>query len=120
MMQDAVLTLCKDSVKNFVTEILKYMPDETAIFTTNKVENNFIRKVHKQMKALSIHSEDAVKESDEEGNATEDEEEIKDPNPLFVLDLVLKPGDALPKYSTDPDEIVRTVCTIFDEGIKAL
>lgn len=121
MMQDAVLTLCKDSVKNFVTEIVKYMPDETSIFTTSKVENKFIKKFMKEShKALSVHSEEALKESDEEANASEEDEKEEDPNPLFLLDLVLKPGDALPKYSTDPDEIVKIVCTIFDEGIKAL
>lgn len=52
-----------------------------------------------------------IKEGDDEDKSQddefEDEEEIaKDPFPLFVLDLVLKPGDSLPKYSTDPDEIV--------------
>ncbi len=57
----------------------------------------------------------------ESNEIEEEEEEVhKDPYPLFVLDLVLKPGDPLPKYSTDPDEIVKTVLAIFDDGIKTL
>lgn len=44
----------------------------------------------------------------------------KDPEPLFVLDLILKPGQLIPTYSTQPDEVVRKVLKTFDSGIEAL
>lgn len=66
-----------------------------------------------------------IKEGEDEDKSQSDEPEeqeeiFKDPSPLFVLDLVLKPGDPLPKYSTEPDEIVKTILHIFDDGIKTL
>jgi hypothetical protein len=44
----------------------------------------------------------------------------KDPEPLFVLDLILKPGHLIPTYSTHPDEVINKVLGVFDEGIEAL
>ena len=41
----------------------------------------------------------------------------KDPEPLFVLDLILKPGSLIPSYSTKPDEIVDKIMSVFDDGI---
>ena len=40
-MQDTILTLCKDSVKEFVEFMMKYIPKETRIISTYKVENVF-------------------------------------------------------------------------------
>jgi len=39
MMQDTVLTLCKDSVKEFVEYVLAFCPISTAIESTSKVKN---------------------------------------------------------------------------------
>ena len=44
----------------------------------------------------------------------------KDPEPLFVLDLILKPNQLIPQYSTDPKEIVAKIMEVFDEGIECL
>jgi hypothetical protein len=44
----------------------------------------------------------------------------KDPEPLFVLDLILKPNQLIPQYSTDPKEIVTKILGEFDEGIKCM
>lgn len=45
----------------------------------------------------------------------------KDPEPLFVLDLILKPNQMIPQYSTDPKEIVNKIMTeVFDEGVECL
>jgi hypothetical protein len=41
MMQDTVLNLSKKSVDEFVTFIMSYIPDETFITNTAKVENKF-------------------------------------------------------------------------------
>lgn len=44
----------------------------------------------------------------------------KDPEPLFVLDLILKPNQLIPQYSTDPKDIVMKIMEVFDEGIECL
>ena len=44
----------------------------------------------------------------------------KDPDPLFILDLVLKPNQLIPQYSTEPKEIVAKILEVFDEGIDCL
>jgi hypothetical protein len=44
----------------------------------------------------------------------------KDPEPLFVLDLILKPNQLIPQYSVEPKEIVAKVLDVFDEGIECL
>lgn len=41
MMQDTVLNLSKNSVDEFVTFIMSYIPDETFITNTARVENKF-------------------------------------------------------------------------------
>jgi hypothetical protein len=44
----------------------------------------------------------------------------KDPEPLFVLDLILKPNQLIPHYSVEPRDIVSKVLEVFDEGIECL
>ncbi len=44
----------------------------------------------------------------------------KDPEPLFVLDLILKPNQLIPQYSTEPKDIVNKILEVFDEGIECL
>ena len=44
----------------------------------------------------------------------------KDPEPLFVLDLILKPNQLIPQYSTEPKDIISKVLEAFDEGIESL
>lgn len=44
----------------------------------------------------------------------------KDPEPLFVLDLILKPNQLIPNYSVEPRDIVNKVLEVFDEGIECL
>lgn len=121
MMQDAVLTICRDSVKEFEEYILKFIPLATKIISSNEVENEFPK-----LKPAEGEGEGAenAKEEEKSEDASEDsivlEAEHNDPNPLFVLDLVLKPGQELPQYSTDPIDVVKTVMLIFEEGIKVL
>lgn len=45
MMQDAVLTLCKESVHEFVKYVLAFCPRETAIVSTREVHNTFDKKL---------------------------------------------------------------------------
>jgi len=44
----------------------------------------------------------------------------KDSEPLFVLDLILKPNMLIPNYSVEPKDIVSKVLEVFDEGIECL
>jgi len=44
----------------------------------------------------------------------------KDPEPLFDLDLILKAGHLIPTYSTNPEDIVKRIMDVFDEGIECL
>jgi len=37
-----------------------------------------------------------------------------------VLDLILKPGNLIPTFSTNPEEVVSKVLGVFDDGIEAL
>jgi hypothetical protein len=100
MMQDTVLSMCKESVSEFVDFVIKFIPIQTKIEATSKVTNLF---------------------GDEESDSEEEEERVKEvPPPLFVLDLVLKPNQLIPQYSTDPKEIVKQVMNVFDDGIKVL
>lgn len=44
----------------------------------------------------------------------------KDPEPLFELDLILKTGQLIPTYSTNPEEVVTKILNVFDDGVKQL
>jgi hypothetical protein len=44
----------------------------------------------------------------------------KDPEPLFVLDLILRPGQLVPTYSNSPEDIVNKIMAVFDDGIAIL
>lgn len=45
----------------------------------------------------------------------------KDPEPLYVLDLILKGGSLVPIYSTNPPQnIAASIREIFEEGVNCL
>lgn len=44
----------------------------------------------------------------------------KNPEPLYVLDLILKNGQLIPTFSTLPQNIVQSIRDIFEEGVKCL
>jgi len=45
MMQDTILTLCKESVKDTVKFMITNLPTDTEIFSTSSVKNHFEKKV---------------------------------------------------------------------------
>jgi hypothetical protein len=45
MMQDTVLTMSKESVREFVDFVLKYCPQGTKIISTKEVHNTFTKVV---------------------------------------------------------------------------
>lgn len=127
MMQDAVLTLCRESVHEFVDFILKFCPEETKIISTKEVVNTFKKK--------QISAEDSDFEEipfkdipDKEKNEMQSTmvmlhkmfDKNKDPEPLFVLDLILKTGSLIPTYSTNPEDIINKIMKVFDDGIECL
>ena len=97
MMQDTILTLCKDSVKAFVEFMMQYIPQKTTICSTSKVLNEFEK----------LHPTDADEVEEPREDIPESQMTMvqlmrkeldmmfakdKDPEPLFVLDLILKPS----------------------------
>jgi dynein heavy chain len=123
MMQDTVLTLCQESVKEFKEFILDFVPEETIITDCANVKNIFKKKENIEPES----EEDMIDEENDLPEAKMIKDEIrkkfaknKDPEPLFELDLVLKPGALIPTYSTPPEEIVDKVKGIFEDGIKVL
>ena len=130
-MQDTILSLGKDSVRQFVSFMMQYIPKETHIYSTSSVKNVFEK----------IQSE-TLEGGPEEQEASSPAKEIpeiemttvqkvrkemdtlfsldKDPEPLFVLDLILKPNQLIPNYSVEPKDIVTKILEVFDEGIECL
>ena len=124
MMHDTVLNITKDSVKDFVEFMLNFIPDETEIISSSHVKNTFPKKAIKD-------------EETEETDAEEEPEELegikdtrkwlnglfrkdKDPDPLFILDLILKPGQLVPMYSTNPNDVVDKIKEVFENGISVM
>jgi dynein heavy chain len=127
MMQDAVLTMCKSSVAEFVEYVLSFCPKDTEIISTREVKNTFDKRI--------LGPEDSDYEDKPYQEVQEEErddwqntaiwlhemfDKNKDPEPLFVLDLILKPGQLIPTYSTQPKEVVEKLLEVFDAGIECL
>lgn len=106
-MQDTLLFLTKRSVKGFVSSLLRYIPYETKVTDALNVKNFF-----KAIEEADYSAGDVV-----QGKV---DEILKEPPPLFLIDLMLKGGSKLPVYNMDPEDIVTAIQTIFDNGIKAL
>lgn len=125
MMQDTVLNLCKDSVHEFVDFMLAYIPESTKIVSTAVVHNTF---------AIKGEPEEPEEESPNLLPRADDIPEVvqtkawlasmfkkdKNPEPLYVLDLILKNGQLIPTFSTLPQNIVQSIRDIFEEGVKCL
>ena len=127
MMQDTVLTMSKESVREFVDFVLKFCPLDSKIISTKEVHNTFDKVV--------LTPEDSDYEEMPYADVPEAErddwqstavwlhkmfDKNKDPEPLFDLDLILKQGHLIPTYSTNPEDIVKRIMDVFDEGIECL
>mmetsp|Transcript_20736 Transcript_20736/g.31903 ORF Transcript_20736/g.31903 Transcript_20736/m.31903 type:complete len:452 (-) Transcript_20736:2401-3756(-) len=127
MMQDTVLTMSKESVKEFVAFVLKFCPLETNIVSTKEVHNTFNKKL---ITAEDSDFEEQPFKNVEPADRNEFQHTMvwlhslydknKDPDPLFVLDLILKQGHLIPTYSTKPEDIVTKIMAVFDEGVECL
>lgn len=127
MMQDTVLTMSRESVKEFVDFVLTFCPKSTKIINTNEVHNTFDKKmITEEDSDFEEFPHQDVDEKDLTENQKIDQwlfpmyDKNKDPNPLFILDLILKPNQLIPTYSTTPEEVVKKMLEVFDDGIDIL
>lgn len=97
MMQDTVLTMSRESVAEFVTFILKFCPKDTRIVNTNEVYNTFDKphifpddSDYEEMPHQDIPEKDLTELQRTERWLFPQFDKNKDPEPLFVLDLILK------------------------------
>lgn len=129
MMQDTILSLGKDSVKQFVEFMMIYIPKETHIMSTSHVVNIFEKK--RLEEGPAEEEESPVKKVEIPESQMTHVQRVrkeldtmfakdKDPEPLFVLDLILKPNQLIPNYSVEPKDIVAKVLEVFDDGIDVL
>jgi dynein heavy chain len=96
IMQDTLLYMTEASVKRFVNSVMDFVPISVSVKDSYNVKNTF-------------YTEEQIKEM---GAA-------KDKIPLFSIDLQLG-EDGQPAYSTEPSDVVMTILTIFENGIKSL
>lgn len=127
MMQDTVLNLCKDSVHEFVDFMLAYIPDTTVIVSTAVVHNTFAKRNDEVAEEPEEESPNLLPRPDDipEVIATKKWlasmfQKDKNPEPLYVLDLILKNGQLIPTFSTLPQNIVQSLRDIFEDGVKCL
>jgi hypothetical protein len=95
-MEDTLLYMTEVSVKRFVAAICEFVPISTTIINSNEVVNEYYS-------AEEIAAMGAPKMK----------------MPLFDVDLTVG-DDRKPKYSSSPKEVVSSILTIFDNGIKSL
>jgi hypothetical protein len=102
-MEDTLLYMTEDSVKRFVKSICDFVPLKTEIVNANEVINTYY--TPEQIEQLGAP---------------------KPKIPLFHIDLtvgLVGEGDKAkpqPKYSTSAKDVVKSILTIFDNGIKSL
>jgi len=104
LMQDTLLYMTQSSVKRFTDSIISFLPEDVIIKDSVTVENIFPK---------------TEGEEDEGEQQAEDAEFSKKVIPLFSIDLLLN-EESEPAYSTGPIDIVMTIMSIFDKGLKEL
>jgi hypothetical protein len=105
--------------------MLSYIPEQTKIVSTAIVHNTF-KKVQKTEEPDEESPNLQVNENDLEGVKNTKIwlagmfKKDKNPEPLYILDLILKNGQLIPTFSTLPQNIVQSIRDIFEEGVKCL
>jgi len=95
-MQDTLLYMTKASVKRFVEAICDFVPIQCDVIDSFNVVNTFY--TEEQIKQLGAP---------------------KAKFPLFSIDLLIG-EDRRPRYSSSAKEVVSSILTIFDNGLKSL
>lgn len=96
VMQDTLLYMTQQSVKKFVAAICDFVPINTTVTNSCEVENIY-------------YTEEQIREMGAPKNKL----------PLFHIDLTTG-DDGRPCYSTKAKEVVVSILTIFDNGVKSL
>lgn len=96
LMQDTLLDMTIKSVKRFVDSIISFLPLDCKVIDTANVENTYY--TPEQVKELGAPMPKF---------------------PLFQIDLNLNDENE-PQLSHQPDDVVLTILTIFDNGLRAL
>ena len=96
VMEDTLLYMTEASVKRFVKAICEFVPISTEIVNSNVVNNQYY--TDEEIKAMGAP---------------------KQKMPLFDIDLTVG-EDRKPMYSYSAQEVVFSILTIFDNGIKSL
>jgi hypothetical protein len=96
VMQDTLQYMTQSSVKRFVAAIVEFVPIDVKIIDSFRVENTF-------------YTEEQIREMGAP----------KEKIPLFQIDLTIG-EDRRPKYSSTSEEVIQTILTIYDDGIKSL
>ena len=99
MMQDTVLTMSRESVKEFVDFMLAFCPKDTKIVNTNEVHNTFDKRHifpddsdYEEMPHEGIPEKELTELQRTERWLFPQFDKNRDPDPLFVLDLILRPN----------------------------
>ena len=88
--------MTQSSVKRFFAAIVEFVPIDVKIIDSFRVENTF-------------YTEEQIREMGAP----------KEKIPLFQIDLTIG-EDRRPKYSSTSEEVIQTILTIYDDGIKSL
>ena len=97
VMQDTLLYMTEDSVKRFVNAIIDFVPLTVVVADSCTVHNTFY--TEEQIKQMGAPKEKI---------------------PMYLIDLELDKETGRPRYSTSAKEVVGTILTIFQNGVKAL
>ena len=127
MMQDTVLNLCKNSVEEFVIYMLNFIPDQTEITSAGVVNNRYLSLEQKSMEAdfeedynIKINADDSPEVRACKEYINEKTTKNKNPEPLFLLDLILKGKNLIPFFNYVPSDIVAKIKEVFEQGVKSL
>jgi hypothetical protein len=110
-----------------VKYVIDFCPEDTEIINTNLVRNKFNKKLigpddedYEEVPFKDI-PEDKLNHVQETMKWLHKQyDKNKDPDPLFVMNLVASKDSVYPTYTTPPDEVVIKILKVFDHGIKVL
>ena len=95
LMEEYLLELSDCSLKQYVKILCDHYPITSEVIDAGKVNNNYNMGPFTNSKTG----------------------EITPVEPLFLIDIILKPGQDTPKYSTDLTNFQKTIMAVFDKGV---
>ncbi|PHJ26108.1 dynein heavy chain axonemal protein, partial [Cystoisospora suis] len=104
IMQDSLRFMTMDSLSAFTSMVESYRPDEIIIESVNRVKN------------VRPGRRGSTRDNWTEGEDTE-EEEAKEPQGLFLLDVTRSSDDQEFQFNVSPRNFLAAVIDIFEKGI---